>query len=129
MRSLLFCDAGNVSASLDQTVPGRPRFLERFSTSLPRLSGEVRWGTKVQIGYYAQQLDDLDDRNEIIMELRRVAPSRLLRVSCVRFWRSFYLLATMFTSTFAIFQVAKGTARAREADLFSRECPGARRAD
>jgi ATP-binding cassette subfamily F protein 3 len=39
------------------------------------LSGEVRWGTKVQIGYYAQQLDDLDDRNEIIMELRRVAAS------------------------------------------------------
>src|SRR5678809_1600948 len=30
---------------------------------------------RVQIGYYAQQLDDLDDRNEIIMELRRVAPS------------------------------------------------------
>src|SRR6185436_18227776 len=35
----------------------------------------VRWGSKVQIGYYAQQLEDLDDRNEIIMELRRVAPS------------------------------------------------------
>jgi ATP-binding cassette subfamily F protein 3 len=35
----------------------------------------VRWGAKVQIGYYAQQLEDLDDRNEIIMELRRVAPS------------------------------------------------------
>ncbi len=41
---------------------------------LPPLAGEVRWGTKVQLGYYAQQLDDLDDRNEIIMELRRVAP-------------------------------------------------------
>ena len=27
----------------------------------------------MQVGYYAQQLDDLDDRNEIIMELRRVA--------------------------------------------------------
>jgi ATP-binding cassette subfamily F protein 3 len=27
----------------------------------------------VEVGYYAQQLDDLDDRNEIIMELRRVA--------------------------------------------------------
>jgi ATP-binding cassette subfamily F protein 3 len=27
------------------------------------------------MGYYAQQLDDLDDRNEIIMELRRVAPA------------------------------------------------------
>jgi ATP-binding cassette subfamily F protein 3 len=35
----------------------------------------VRWGAKVQIGYYAQQLEDLDERNEIIMELRRVAPS------------------------------------------------------
>jgi ATP-binding cassette subfamily F protein 3 len=35
----------------------------------------MRWGSKVEIGYYAQQLDDLDDRNEIIMELRRVAPS------------------------------------------------------
>jgi ATP-binding cassette subfamily F protein 3 len=35
----------------------------------------MRWGTNVSIGYYAQQLDDLDDRNEIIMELRRVAPS------------------------------------------------------
>jgi ATP-binding cassette subfamily F protein 3 len=35
----------------------------------------MRWGSKVQIGYYAQQLEDLDDRNEIIMELRRVAAS------------------------------------------------------
>jgi len=42
---------------------------------LPPLSGELRWGAKVQIGYYAQQLEDLDDRNEIIMELRRVAPA------------------------------------------------------
>jgi len=42
---------------------------------LAPLAGEARWGTKVNIGYYAQQLDDLDDRNEIIMELRRVAPS------------------------------------------------------
>jgi len=39
------------------------------------LSGELRWGSKVEIGYYAQQLEDLDDRNEIIMELRRVAPT------------------------------------------------------
>jgi ATP-binding cassette subfamily F protein 3 len=35
----------------------------------------VRWGSKVEIGYYAQQLEDLDERNEIVMELRRVAPS------------------------------------------------------
>src|ERR1043165_964612 len=54
---------------------GKTTFLKTILNKLPPLAGEVRWGTKVQIGYYAQQLDDLDDRNEIIMELRRVAPA------------------------------------------------------
>jgi ATP-binding cassette, subfamily F, member 3 len=54
---------------------GKTTFLRTVLNKIPPLQGEVRWGTKVQIGYYAQQLDDLDDRNEIIMELRRVAPS------------------------------------------------------
>ena len=38
------------------------------------LSGKMIWGTKTEIGYYSQQLEDLEDRNEIINELRRVAP-------------------------------------------------------
>ncbi|HEX8708642.1 MAG TPA: ABC-F family ATP-binding cassette domain-containing protein [Pyrinomonadaceae bacterium] len=54
---------------------GKTTFVKTVLGKLPALAGEVRWGTKVQVGYYAQQLDDLDDRNEIIMELRRVAPS------------------------------------------------------
>jgi ATP-binding cassette subfamily F protein 3 len=54
---------------------GKTTFLRTILNKVAPLSGEVRWGTKVQIGYYAQQLDDLDDRNEIIMELRRVAPA------------------------------------------------------
>ena len=54
---------------------GKTTFLRTIMNKISPLEGEVRWGTKVQIGYYAQQLDDLDDRNEIIMELRRVAPS------------------------------------------------------
>jgi ATP-binding cassette subfamily F protein 3 len=54
---------------------GKTTFLKTILRKIPPLAGELRWGTKVQIGYYAQQLDDLDDRNEIIMELRRVAPS------------------------------------------------------
>jgi len=54
---------------------GKTTFLRTIMKKLSAQSVEVRWGTKVQIGYYAQQLDDLDDRNEIIMELRRVAPS------------------------------------------------------
>ncbi len=52
---------------------GKTTFLKTILKKIPPLAGEIRWGTKVQVGYYAQQLDDLDDRNEIIMELRRVA--------------------------------------------------------
>ncbi|MGB8509654.1 MAG: ABC-F family ATP-binding cassette domain-containing protein [Pyrinomonadaceae bacterium] len=54
---------------------GKTTFVKTVLGKLPPLEGEVRWGTNVQAGYYAQQLDDLDDRNEIIMELRRVAPA------------------------------------------------------
>jgi ATP-binding cassette subfamily F protein 3 len=52
---------------------GKTTFLRTILKKIPALAGEIQWGTKVQIGYYAQQLDDLDDRNEIIVELRRVA--------------------------------------------------------
>jgi ATP-binding cassette subfamily F protein 3 len=54
---------------------GKTTFLRTILKKIPALAGDIQWGTKVQIGYYAQQLDDLDDRNEIIMELRRVAPA------------------------------------------------------
>ena len=54
---------------------GKTTFVKTVLDKLPPLAGDVRWGSNVQIGYYAQQLDDLDDRNEIIMELRRVAPA------------------------------------------------------
>jgi len=54
---------------------GKTTFLKTILGKLPALTGEIHWGSKVEIGYYAQQLDDLDERNEIIMELRRVAPS------------------------------------------------------
>ena len=52
---------------------GKTTFLRTILNKIPALAGEIRWGTNVRVGYYAQQLDDLDDRNEIIMELRRVA--------------------------------------------------------
>src|SRR5207248_2443348 len=54
---------------------GKTTFLKTILGKIPSLSGEFRWGSRVEIGYYAQQLEDLDERNEIIMELRRVAPS------------------------------------------------------
>jgi len=54
---------------------GKTTFVKTVLNKIPALSGELRWGSKVQTGYYAQQLEDLDDRNDIIMELRRVAPA------------------------------------------------------
>jgi len=54
---------------------GKTTFVKTVLNKVPALAGEVRWGSKVQTGYYAQQLEDLDERNEIIMELRRVAPA------------------------------------------------------
>src|SRR5437667_6269532 len=54
---------------------GKTTFVKTILNKIPALAGEVRWGAKVEIGYYAQQLEDLDPRNEIIMELRRVAPA------------------------------------------------------
>lgn len=53
---------------------GKTTFLKTVLGKLPALEGEARWGSKTEIGYYAQQLDDLDNNNEIIQELRRVAP-------------------------------------------------------
>ncbi len=54
---------------------GKTTLVRTLLNKLSLLAGEMRWGTNVRTGYYAQQLDDLDERNEIIMELRRVAPS------------------------------------------------------
>jgi ATP-binding cassette subfamily F protein 3 len=54
---------------------GKTTLLKTVLGKLPALGGDIQWGSKVEVGYYAQQLDDLDERNEIIMELRRVAPS------------------------------------------------------
>ncbi|HEX5707199.1 MAG TPA: ATP-binding cassette domain-containing protein [Pyrinomonadaceae bacterium] len=52
---------------------GKTTFVKTVLGKIPPLAGELRWGANVTTGYYSQQLDDLDERNEIIMELRRVA--------------------------------------------------------
>ncbi|MCW5961664.1 MAG: ABC-F family ATP-binding cassette domain-containing protein [Pyrinomonadaceae bacterium] len=53
---------------------GKTTFLKTILGQIRELSGKMIWGTKTEIGYYSQQLEDLEDRNEIISELRRVAP-------------------------------------------------------
>ncbi len=53
---------------------GKTTFLKTILGSHRELAGKIIWGAKTDIGYYSQQLEDLDNRNEIITELRRVAP-------------------------------------------------------
>jgi ATP-binding cassette subfamily F protein 3 len=54
---------------------GKTTFLKTILGNLRELDGKLNWGTKTNIGYYAQNLEDLDSRNEIVQELRRVAPN------------------------------------------------------
>lgn len=53
---------------------GKTTFLNTVTAKIPSIGGDVRWGTKVNIGYYSQNIDDLEPRNDVIQELRRVAP-------------------------------------------------------
>ncbi len=53
---------------------GKTTFLKTILGQIRELDGKMNWGTKTDIGYYSQQLEELDERNEIIGELRRVAP-------------------------------------------------------
>ncbi len=53
---------------------GKTTFLKTILGNIRELYGKILWGSKTNIGYYSQNLEDLDDRNEIIQELRRVAP-------------------------------------------------------
>jgi len=53
---------------------GKTTFLKTILGNHRELAGNLSWGTKTNLGYYAQNLEDLDGRNEIIQEIRRVAP-------------------------------------------------------
>ena len=53
---------------------GKTTFLKTVLGGARELGGKIMWGAKTDIGYYSQQLEELDGRNEIIQELRRVAP-------------------------------------------------------
>nr|MCU0238034.1 ATP-binding cassette domain-containing protein [Pyrinomonadaceae bacterium] len=52
---------------------GKTTFLKTILGKHRELSGKLFWGTKVETGYYSQKLEDLDERNEVLNELRRVA--------------------------------------------------------
>jgi ATP-binding cassette subfamily F protein 3 len=53
---------------------GKTTFLKTILGELRELLGNVLWGTKANFGYYSQNLEGLELRNDVIQELRRVAP-------------------------------------------------------
>jgi len=53
---------------------GKTTFLKTILGNIREISGKINWGTKTDIGYYSQNLEDLEPRNEVIQELRRIAP-------------------------------------------------------
>ncbi|MBX3282488.1 MAG: ABC-F family ATP-binding cassette domain-containing protein [Acidobacteria bacterium] len=53
---------------------GKTTLLKTLIGEIRELGGKLTWGTKTNIGYYSQNLDDLHEGNDILSELRRVAP-------------------------------------------------------
>ncbi len=64
---------GDALGIIGENGSGKTTFVKTILGKLHTVSGSYRWGVKTSIGYYSQQLEDLDERSEIIMELRRVA--------------------------------------------------------
>ncbi|MBV6497468.1 MAG: putative ABC transporter ATP-binding protein YheS [Pyrinomonadaceae bacterium] len=54
---------------------GKTTLLKTLIGEIRELGGRLTWGTKTNIGYYSQNLDDLHEGNDIISEMRRVAPT------------------------------------------------------
>lgn len=65
---------GGVLGIIGANGTGKTTLLKTLLGDIRELSGRVAWGTKVNIGYYSQTLDDLYDGNDVISEFRRVAP-------------------------------------------------------
>jgi len=53
---------------------GKTTLIKTILGNIRELAGKIHWGTKVNIGYYSQNLEGLEPRNEVIQELRRIAP-------------------------------------------------------
>ena len=53
---------------------GKTTFLRTVLGDIRELSGKITWGTKINIGYYSQQLEELELNNDLIAEMRRINP-------------------------------------------------------
>ena len=65
---------GEVLGIVGGNGTGKTTLLRTLLGEIRECSGKLTWGTKTNIGYYSQTLSDLHDGNDVIAELRRVAP-------------------------------------------------------
>ena len=66
---------GGVLGIIGGNGTGKTTLLRTLLGEIRELVGRVVWGTKTNIGYYSQTLDDLHAGNEVHAEMRRVAPN------------------------------------------------------
>ena len=108
---------------------GKTTLVKTILGSLRELTGKIHWGTKTNIGYYAQNLEGLEPRNEVIQELRRVAPTAdngTLRGFLAKF---LFMGEDVFKPVSALSGGEKGRLALAKADLFAKERSRPGRAD
>jgi ATP-binding cassette subfamily F protein 3 len=57
---------------------GKTTFLKTILEQVPALSGEVELGSSLNVGYFAQAHEDLQDEHTLVQEIESVAPHMLL---------------------------------------------------
>jgi len=65
---------GEVLAIIGGNGTGKTTMLRTLLAKQEPLSGEIRWGSNISIGYYDQQLNELNQSNQVIDELRELEP-------------------------------------------------------
>jgi ATP-binding cassette subfamily F protein 3 len=65
---------GGVLGIIGGNGTGKTTLLRTLLGQIPELDGRIVWGTKTNIGYYSQSLDDLYEGNTVLLELKRIAP-------------------------------------------------------